>query len=799
MYLALIDFVQPEALSHPPHDVASLTLQLLESPLYVSEALDLLTAITSHKLPSSLFQLLLTRIPYVNYARSNDPLQSLLQLRALSDAVLSLLSVNISEDYICSLNSAVVSPDLLPLLVNVLSFILSLLQQFPSRKMTLSSLSHFNRILKIDCIYSIPKIDEYLLTLFELIAVRMNRAQYIDEVPVNQVDQLEFEEREELTEVFGLIRTKARELAKLLVVKYPVGMAGVVERRLNAVLHMDGDLIDHVENHDCSSHATAYVEWEGFAYVTLIVFKEMEGSIDPLVVPLAERMTARLIQHETHHTVLFNEKLTALEYLSLVLPKSSLQELLSHLFYCLDNKTTSNSNRIAATLSAIASHSRLRIIEGNLVVWCCTLAQSAFDSGRLTHSDNTHLTELILTLSSGIASADQRMQILQAAVGSRVNFLTSDEVSSLLISPQALLTACRSQGNNLNSINDLRIVLESIFSIAKKTIAPDLPSKYWLSQDEAMRKDDMLAYFAFAVVWDAILDRLVMILRCLHSLYQPRFRIEFVQNGYSSLYLHPSLFTDEDSVIDREVVDRLESLRLLTYQLLGQACIHRVLTIHATAFNTLVQDLQNSLSYMENHHLVRLIKHVIEPLVIHTLPSSYKAISSLLGIIINNLYTRLTLATCRNAPVISNEEDKFYWFLYVECGISVKQNFSPEVLEVRRNDVLYSLSRAVVDMYSGCLGMRGILAVSPTASQDSLESSKPQGLPSKAKTKFRTEESKSFDGNSLSEEIKKLRIQKLEDLLLGSSYSLWEPTFNSLLVMLNFQDAYTCRKTITVS
>lgn len=811
MYLPLIDFVKPEALSHPPHDVASLTLQLLESPLYYTEALDLLTAIASHKLPLALFQLLQSRIPHVNYMQSKDPLQSLLQLRALSDAIHSLLSINIFEDYISSsTNSLIINSDLLPLLINVFSFLLTLLQQLPSRRMTLSSLSHFNRILKAEPIYSIHKIEDYLLTYFDLIALRLSRAQCDnDDQPVNLIDQLEFEEREELTEVFGLIRTKARELAKILVVKYPVGMARVVERRLSAVLSVDVmSSMEYTENNECSINSTAYIEFEGFAYLTMMIFKEMESLQHlPLVVQLAENMASRLIDFDTSHILLLNEKLIALEYLSLVLPKPSLQELLAHLFACLGNKQLLGlNNRLSATLSAIASHTRQRIIESHLIVWCCTLAQSALDSGLLAHSDNTHLTELILTLSSGIASADQRMQILQSAVGSRVSYLTSEQVNSILVSPQTLLSACRSQDNHRNHITDLRNVLDSIYSIAKKTSFPDLPNKYWLmSQDIAIRKEELMASFPFAVVWDAILDRLVMILQCLHSIYHPRFRIECIQNGYSSLYLHPSLLTNEDCpLVDKECIERLESLRLLTYQLLGQACLHQMLPIHTSSFHSLVQELQHSLTYMENHHLVRLIKHFIEPLLIHTLPAFYQSISPLVQIVINNLCTRLTLATCRDAPVFSSEEDKFYWFLYVECGISTRKDLPSEVQEVHRNDILYSLSRMTVDMLSACFGMRGLLAVSPTTipQDDSSESSKPSTSSSKAnnKSKVKMEEAnKPSDGNNnLSEELKKARIQKLEDLLLSVNYSLWEPTLSSLLVMLNFQDAYTCRKTIAV-
>jgi hypothetical protein len=180
---------------------------------------------------------------------------------------------------------------------------------------------------------------------------------------------------------------------------------------------------------------------------------------------------------------------------------------------------------------------------------------------------------------------------------------------------------------------------------------------------------------------------------------------------------------------------------------------------------------------------------------------------------LSNLLNRLSIASCRKTIESHNDEEKFYLYLYGDCSLSPRAGITSETLEVMRNDILYSLARSSVDLFSAIFGKRGGLAVSAVKKEEpgegeevvisssSNKSNKSNKTTSSVLAKKINEVSDATDSaEQIEESLKKIRLEMLESLLFSpvNGCCLFDAVTGCITSLLAIQDAYTCKKALKV-
>ena len=527
---------------------------------------------------------------------------------SLTKSAYALLSTNIFEDYMLERKSspAAITTALLAPLTAYFEFCYSLLKH-PSLRIALAAITHWVRILRLEALYSIHNIDVFLTALMETSIQRMARIPWADGEAVGAVNELDFEDREEFVEVYGALRSRGRDLLRLLAPRYMAQALAYLQSLLRHLLTQYSVARDYLDasTGGATPNSGAYIQWELFAYAVDGVAKEAAGlqAEDKLGAPeqsAVVQLMEQLLAVRLADPLLALEAVAALEHWTPLVrsSKAHLQAALTYLFAQLPPLCTHGdvclSSRAAAALSSVCAKCVEAICRHHLLVWTCTEIQAVLAAGsELGEGLGTSLTEALLQLTTHMASPADRTRALVAALDSRVSLWTSAAASEVFASPQTLMQACLDPDKH-SPVTRLRATLTSLLAIAKKMPPPDLPGSLWTGPVPAggagYSLQDLCTASPFARVWEAVLGGLVQALGCIHGTCAPALRMQLMATDVAEVYTHPSLLAGEkdslpgggggDAEAWRRAGERLYAMRVAVYHLLGEAARHRALFVH---------------------------------------------------------------------------------------------------------------------------------------------------------------------------------------------------------------------------
>lgn len=187
----------------------------------------------------------------------------------------------------------------------------------------------------------------------------------------------------------------------------------------------------------------------------------------------------------------------------------------------------------------------------------------------------------------------------------------------------------------------------------------------------------------------------------------------------------------------------LNHFRHQLYMLLGQACIHMAMFVtekdEKQSMAQFLSDLGADIPFMENRHLMSLLKYFIEPLVLNCPRGSIHVVAPFMHQLLQHLSLRLQVMW---SPLNVLEDplgwtlnaEAFHHFLYRQCSLSacdyscsregdnssgehssaVSSTESETVLEIVREKIIFDLTKATVNLLSASCCCRGNLALQKT-------------------------------------------------------------------------------------
>ena len=161
------------------------------------------------------------------------------------------------------------------------------------------------------------------------------------------------------------------------------------------------------------------------------------------------------------------------------------------------------------------------------------------------------------------------------------------------------------------------------------------------------------------------------------------------------------------------VSKHLGELRVLLYQLLGQACSHKALYACAERA-TIIRELGSILPWLENNQLSQLMKTFVESFVLNAPPVVFDVVAGFLEIFLTTTFRRLAVCWERSEgqQEIGGQEASMYKHIYRDC--SIPQAFSGldvNVLENAKVTIFSELTRTYGDTLASFACCRGFLAL----------------------------------------------------------------------------------------
>mmetsp|Transcript_14022 Transcript_14022/g.20972 ORF Transcript_14022/g.20972 Transcript_14022/m.20972 type:complete len:1286 (+) Transcript_14022:53-3910(+) len=486
--------------------------------------------------------------------------------------------------------------------------------------------------------------------------------------------------------------------------------------------------------------------------------------------------------------------------------------------------------RAGSAISVISFECSDIIISSGMLGTLCTTVQSMMQTGRLIPSQYSSMLEALVSVSEKIPDMAERQQLLYDILGDTISSLQSDTVNSIFSSSKNLLDACPDfVSQRAESLFGKAVsALSTVINISRRSPYVTLPNEVWVRGD-CYSLDDLSRLTPFCAVWTAILPTVITAIHSLHNMWSPKFRTDLCalseegrdvfREPESELLgligtkagLDTSFKQGPHPVTWRSV---LNDLRLQLYQLIGQACIHKV--FYATPyeflgmFNNSIEDLMTG---MENRHLSMLFKYVLEPMVLNCPPACGPQVSQMLAQALKGGTERLGFIWSPNdadpasrwSPYSqwNSSMENFCHFVYWQCSLSVERDLcnipqSGVMLDVVREKISFDISRSISDIIGSCCLCRGFLAIQPGEIQSKAKGSGGNGMAS------------NYESDSGDEKHAQLSIRRaaLRRVVFGSPLSSWdnscisdspltESFLSTVLMMVQIPHSVICQKAIT--
>jgi len=309
------------------------------------------------------------------------------------------------------------------------------------------------------------------------------------------------------------------------------------------------------------------------------------------------------------------------------------------------------------------------------------------------------------------------------------------------------------------------------------TDSPPLPTSPQC-QCSGMSRADLLRipislYLDSAPLWEQILPGVIIATRSVHGIWDPSFRLRYQRHqlpgrgahnanrdedmlSVLTIYLphlsdvtsavrcitqtQPSVDAegegeaewkvDEAKGLSDRVRNKLSETRTLLYSILGMAATHKVLffppnlgemPLAPSLLSSIATHIRDVLTFIDNRHIMILLKLFVEPFVINAPPACYHEVILLLEPLLGHMVDRLRCAwlpASTAMQLVSNSTDDvqaYFVFLYKLSSIPAdfEAHLGVEGLDTARDTAVIGLTRVYAD-FLGVLSLkRGFLALAP--------------------------------------------------------------------------------------
>lgn len=342
-------------------------------------------------------------------------------------------------------------------------------------------------------------------------------------------------------------------------------------------------------------------------------------------------------------------------------------------------------------------------------------------SDRLSHSPQQQKELLVMSLAD-VVGCWQEICTVSAAC--------------LFSSPQVLLDACYKSDPSVTSSKD---VLGVILSSSKRVSCSPLPEGVWAVEvQNQVNLASLLPVLdralPFLAVWLAVFPGMKQALKTLHGVLEPSVRLSLQGTSSVSLYMPPvsmirravglvNASTDDPTDGTKTVLSlpgvseemvlvgkHLGELRILLYQLLGQACSHRALYVCAE-FADIVADLSAILPWLENYQLSQLMKTFVESFVLNAPTVVHDIVAGFMDAFFVTTFSRLGMCWMKVEGQLEAEL-ALQRHMYRDC--SLVQGFAgldDNQIENAKKTLWSELTRTYGDILASFACCRGFLAL----------------------------------------------------------------------------------------
>ncbi|POM75346.1 Exportin-5-like protein, partial [Phytophthora palmivora] len=267
----------------------------------------------------------------------------------------------------------------------------------------------------------------------------------------------EFDDHTEYISYYGNFRGRLYALIRVLVQLNPTIVLQSLHERLVFVLTQYAAGTDHL-NADrgfCTDLSTAYLYHEG---------------ISSLIDCIVKQLPANAMQNPTNHQVLqaILQAILSYDTSDPLLKFRQLLVLASFAkYYVLDGST------LTAVFEMLFTNINFVMLGEDVHVLpvLCTKAQELFAADRVTDTEGVMLYEMLVLVSNSMESKEERVQFVQQIVQDPLTQWTSPDMTTLVSSPQNIVTAIEAAANDEKSKKLLGMIIKTLttlYGIAKR-------------------------------------------------------------------------------------------------------------------------------------------------------------------------------------------------------------------------------------------------------------------------------------------------------------------------------------------
>jgi hypothetical protein len=480
---------------------------------------------------------------------------------------------------------------------------------------------------------------------------------WVDGVASDPQDAAEFEEKDDYLEFTNKFHAALRELLALIAAKFPDLAAAFAASKIALSLQQPPP-------NAAAKDSQAAREWDALLMFLSVIFKgippssmsdarispHLTAALDSVlawVVPPGDSFPARMRVRALNAAFPLLKQST--QYLGAVL-----QALLAQM--------ANGCSSAASVLAQLCEKCAGEIIlgEGGLGATLLPQLVNALQHPTLTAHEKASLRESIVALSEAVQEPAQRTNLLSVALGEAVGNWKACVAGGLFSSPQSLLETSFNGGAG-SGLAQTTTLLNSLLTASKRVAPPRLPDEVW-TQGLAFSLEELNTVLPFLPVWMEVLPGVIQAAAALHAAWAPAFRQK--QEAVADIFrptaheltkllynanplptaasqagVGPAAPEGPLEAVRRELLE----LRSALYQLLGQACAHKVLYLSPDA-QACLTDLVSASPHMENQHLAMLFARLIEPLALHAPPMAYTHVSHFLTVLLHDSLSRLAVA-----------------------------------------------------------------------------------------------------------------------------------------------------------
>lgn len=471
---------------------------------------------------------------------------------------------------------------------------------------------------------------------------------------VCEVSAEEFDDHHEYMTFFYNFRGRIYGLIRVLVQLSPTVMLEMLRDRVAFVLARFPAGTDHLtrDRRLCTERSTAFLYHEGVTALLECAIKQLPPREleNPVNRQLVQSLLQMIVAFETQDPQLKYRQMLVLSafpkyyaldgaaltpvfdmlftHINFVLPGEDVHEKMS-------TDTMNVRRRALSSLVTICNAIPAQILPVLPVL--CTQVQELFVTDRVLESEAVLLYEILVLVSNSMESAEEREQFLQQVVSEPIARWMSPDVTALVASPQAIVSAIEAtnganNGSGSPSISTLMLpkkmlqTLTTLYGIAKRACIArsDLTSTGSASAAAGTR-------LGFASVWPLLLPNLAAVIRAQHALYSAEVKAAALQTSTACWLLSVSVdevaqflggrhHLDEDEIAKLPPASRWSKwhrgVRDVTYHLMGVAVSQRGFYDSPDAAAAVWRDsLLSNMEVMEHRHLKGLLAYVVLPFI----------------------------------------------------------------------------------------------------------------------------------------------------------------------------------------